>query len=114
MVEVLRMPADREPAAAAPVPALVRLEISNGNGVSGAAARLAETLDGAGLKTVRLTNVKNFGVPLSRIEYQREQRRMAQTLALRLGMRLRINDVKSTRADLRIVLGRDLAKKQGS
>ena len=95
------------PAAAQPMSALVRLEISNGNGVTGAAARLARSLDVEGLKTVRLTNVKNFDVPLSRIEYRQEQQRMATSLSERLGLPLKATDESSARADMRIVLGHD-------
>lgn len=128
LVEVLRVPAamvaapaPRAPSPEAPAgppatpqppstPALVRLEISNGNGVTGAAARLARSLDLEGLKTVRLTNVKNFDVPLSRIEYRREQQQMAESLSERLGLPLKAKDEKSPRADLRIVLGHDAAQ----
>lgn len=95
------------PAATPPVPAPVRLEISNGNGVAGAAARLARSLSMEGLKTVRLTNVRNFDVPISRIEYQREQKLMAESLSERLGLPLKAKSDKSPWADLRIVLGHD-------
>ncbi|SEO61001.1 LytR cell envelope-related transcriptional attenuator [Duganella sp. CF517] len=103
-----RMPmpgAPASPAAALPV----RLEISNGNGINGAAARLARSLSVEGLKTVRLTNVKNFGVPVSRIEYQMEQQAMAESLSERLGLPLTAKNEKSSRADMRIVLGHDAA-----
>jgi hypothetical protein len=96
------------PAAAIPaLPAPVRLEISNGNGISGAAARLARSLRVEGLKTVRLTNMKNFDVPISRIEYQREQQVMAESLSERLGLPLKADSGKSPHADMRIVLGHD-------
>jgi hypothetical protein len=85
----------------------VRLEISNGNGVNGAAARLARSLSVDGLKTVRLTNVRNFDVPISRIEYQREQQGMAESLSARLGLPLTAKSEKSPHADMRIVLGHD-------
>ena len=93
--------------AARPAPVPVRLEISNGNGVTGAAARLARSLSMEGLKTVRLTNVKNYDVPLSRIEYQREQQPMAESLSERLGLPLKAQSEKSPGADMRIVLGHD-------
>jgi hypothetical protein len=93
------------PTAAMPVP--VRLEISNGNGINGAAARLARSLSVEGLKTVRLTNMKNFDVPISRIEYQREQQVMAESLSERLGLPLKANGEKSPNVDMRIVLGHD-------
>jgi hypothetical protein len=88
--------------------AVVRLEISNGNGVSGAAARLARSLDVAGVKTVRLSNVRPFAVPQSRIEYQREQKKMAQALGRRLNLPLQPARGASAYADLRIVLGHDV------
>ena len=109
LVEVLRIPASGEPEAAAPAStAIVRLEISNGNGVTGAAARLARLLDVDGLKTVRLTNVRPFTVPLSRIEYQREQTVLARQLGDRLGLPLHKLRGNPAYADMRIVLGHDV------
>ncbi len=99
--------APAQPVPAQPVPALVRLEISNGNGVTGAAARLARSLNMDGLKSVRLTNVKNYDVPLSRIEYQREQQPMAESLSERLGLPLKAQSEKLPGTDMRIVLGHD-------
>jgi hypothetical protein len=128
LVEVLRVPATMiaapspmapspaAPAGPAPMPApapvlvMVRLEISNGNGVTGAAARLARSLSVEGLKTVRLTNVKNFDVPLSRIEYRQEQQQMAESLSERLGLPLKAKQETSPRADVRIVLGHDATR----
>ena len=120
LVEVLRVaptaavattPGPNAPAAPTPparsMPALVRLEISNGNGVAGAAARLARSLGAEGFKTVRLTNVKNFDVPLSRIEYQRGQQPMAESLSERLGLPLQAQSGGTPGADMRIVLGHD-------
>lgn len=83
----------------------VRLEISNGNGVAGAAARLARALDADGLKTVRLSNMRPFVVPLSRIEYQQEQKAAAQALGRLLHLPLQQRSIAY--ADLRIVLGHD-------
>jgi hypothetical protein len=104
LVEVLRISGSAgEPA----VPDLVRLEISNGNGITGAAARLARSLDVDGLKTVRLSNVKPFVVPNSRIEYQRDQQKMAQALSQRLKLPLQQRRDGVAYADMRIVLGHD-------
>ncbi|WP_158568026.1 MULTISPECIES: LytR C-terminal domain-containing protein [unclassified Duganella] len=108
LVEVLRVAASVETAPAAQG---VKLEISNGNGVAGAAARLARTLDAEGIKATRLTNVKPFVVPTSRIEYRRDQLLLAQTLAQRLGLALQAQNGKPVYADMRIVLGRDAIKK---
>lgn len=104
LVEVLRVTASGD---AAPVAQGVKLEISNGNGIAGAAARLARALDAEGIKATRLTNVKPFVVPLSRIEYRRDQQLLAQTLAQRLGLPLQAQNGKPVYADMRIVLGRD-------
>ncbi|MYM23087.1 hypothetical protein GTP46_10560 [Duganella sp. FT135W] len=87
---------------------IVRLEISNGNGVTGAAARLARSLDVDGVKTVRLSNVRPFVVPKSRIEYRHEQQEMAQALGRRLGLPLQAARGATAYADLRIVLGHDV------
>jgi hypothetical protein len=106
LVEVLRVPA-RESASAPSASSTVRLEISNGNGVTGAAARLARSLDVDGLKTVRLSNVRPFVVPLSRIEYQVDQKLLAQRLGDRLKLPLHKLRGDPAYADMRIVLGHD-------
>jgi hypothetical protein len=105
LVEVLRVAAagsKTEPA----LP-LVRLEISNGNGIAGAAARLARSLQAEGVTTVRLSNLRPFVVPLSRIEYPREQQATAQALSQKLGLPLQQRRGGSAYAELRIVLGHD-------
>lgn len=104
LVEVLRIPASSGDAGTA----LVRLEISNGNGINGAAARLARTLDADGLKTVRLSNLRPFVVPRSRIEYPQEQQAAAQALGSRLRLPLQQRRGGPAYADLRIVLGHDV------
>jgi hypothetical protein len=108
LVEVLRSGEAAGESAAVPT---LRLEISNGNGVAGAAARLARSLEVEGVKTVRLSNLRPFVVPLSRIEYPREQRQVAQALGRRLGLRLEQQleqrRAGSAYADMRIVLGHD-------
>lgn len=85
-----------------------RLEISNGNGVAGMAAALARTVAGDALQVVRLSNVRHFAVPSSRIEYQRPQEAAARVLAARLGLRVAAQGEARGSAELRIVLGRDL------
>lgn len=86
----------------------VRLEISNGNGVTGMAAALARTMRGDDVQVVRLTNLRPFAVPVSRVEYQSDQRAAAQALASRLGMAVTAPREGQQRAQVRIVLGRDL------
>jgi hypothetical protein len=110
LVQVMRVGAATQAQTPAPENTGLRLEISNGNGIAGAAARLARILKAEGIRTTRLTNMKNFGVPISRIEYQGDQRLPAQALARRLGLPLHARSDKSIYADMRIVLGRDVVQ----
>lgn len=104
LVEVLRSDAPE----AASMPTVVRLEISNGFGATGAAARLARALDVQGLKTVRLSNLRPFVVSHSRIEYPPAQQAVAQSLGRRLNMPLQQRQRGLAYADMRIVLGHDV------
>lgn len=107
--EAVAWTATRAPLARAQsVPAPLRLEISNGNGVTGMAARTARTLQGSQLRVVRLSNVPHFAVPISRIEYQQEQQAAASALSERLGVPLLVANPDCRRSDVRLVLGRDL------
>lgn len=96
-------------ASSAAPPDPVRLEISNGNGVTGAAAslaRVARTLDLDGVTTVRLTNARPFTVPRTRIEYPHAQRALAEALSHQLDIPLKVRRDTAPR-DVRIVLGHD-------
>jgi hypothetical protein len=106
LVEVVRTSAlaTSTPVTGLPPP---RLEISNGNGVTGAAARLALSLQSQGVTTVRLSNMRPFVVSVSRIEYPRDQQQLAQALGRRLGLRLQPRAERLAYADMRIVLGHD-------
>ena len=85
----------------------VRLEISNGNGVTGMAAALARAVRSDDVKVVRLTNMRPFAVPVSRIEYRADQQAAAQALAARLGMTATEPRADNQRAEARIGRGRD-------
>lgn len=85
----------------------LRLEISNGNGVTGMAARLARSLDEKEFRTVRLSNVKHFDVPVSRIEFQPERLEQARALATRLGLPVLAPSERRCAGEMRIVLGHD-------
>lgn len=91
-----------------PLPAIALLEISNGNGRQGMARRLARELRDPALKLVRLTNQKGFDVRRTRIEYQPAFRAAAERLALRVGASRPVEAGVPARADVRLVLGRDL------
>lgn len=114
MVLVRRVPAalsaplaHEEARAHAPSPAL-RLEISNGNGVTGLAARWARTLNRAGFRVVRLTNIKPFAETASRIEYRPQQQAAARDLSERVQVAQVAPCDRCTSADVRLVLGRDV------
>lgn len=97
-VQELRAPAD--------IAAL--LEIRNGNGINGMARRLARSMGDAGLRVVRLTNQKGFGVQRTRVEYLPAFREAAGRLAGRMGAGEMLAVDKADRANLRLVIGRDL------
>lgn len=128
-LELVRLPSQRALAHAAPAappvppapraqPALVFLEIRNGNGVPGMARSLARQVTGDGVQVARLSNEKGYQVRLTRIEHHADVREAAERLAARLGGRaagrfepvqiVQVDNCKPT--DMRLVLGQDLAR----
>ena len=102
-------PAPAMPGRGAPVLALV--ELRNGNGVPGMARTLARQLGKDGLKVARLSNQKGFGVRQTRVEYEAAYREAAERLASRFGD-VALQEVASCApANLRVVLGRDVARR---
>jgi len=90
-------------------PAIIAtLEISNGNGRQGMARQLSRELRDPGVKIVRLTNEKGFKVRVTRIEYQPAYRMVAERLAQRFGAPAPVEARMSGRANVRLVIGRDL------
>ena len=89
--------------------AVARLEIRNGNGVTGMARALARQIDAPGLRVTRLSNQPGFAVRHTRIEYDAAHVDAARDLAQRVGS-VHLQEVgRSAPANLRLVLGRDLA-----
>ena len=92
-------------------PAVARLEISNGNGVTGMARALARQIDAPGLRVTRLSNQPGFTVRHTRIEYDAAHVDAARRLAQRVGS-VHLQEVNHRApANLRLVLGRDLAQR---
>ncbi|MGV7211182.1 LytR C-terminal domain-containing protein [Oxalobacteraceae bacterium A2-2] len=91
-------------------PPALRLEISNGNGVTGMAARLGRELAGGPWKTVRLSNLRPYTEPRSRIEYGPRQQEAAQLLARSLKVVRTVARDDYRVADVRVVLGHDMRK----
>jgi hypothetical protein len=106
-VETIEEPQPEEEVAVAEV---TRLEIRNGNGVTGMARALARDMDDPGLRVVRLSNQKGFNVERTRVEYQSAFREVAAKLAERFAGAT-LQEVESCNtADVRLVIGRDLAR----
>lgn len=95
--------------AAAPAAKPYRIEVSNGNGVTGMARKVAGFLDGEGYSRARLTNQKPFKVASSQVQYRFGYREQAQTLVLNLPGRPGIAQADNLRGDIsiRVVLGKD-------
>lgn len=107
-------------AAPAAVPALAkqatplpRLEVINGNGATGMAARMRGMLGGMGISVLRLANQRPYGVQASSIIYRPGHAQAAAALALALGGMPQLQAADDggigAGADLRLLLGKDAA-----
>jgi tetratricopeptide (TPR) repeat protein len=87
-----------------------RLEISNGNGVTGAAKRMSQYLKTKGFITGRLTNADHFNHESSRIFYGKDQLKNAQALVESLpdGKKAELVDTNGGGNGIRLVLGMDM------
>lgn len=93
--------------------ALPRLEVINGNGETGMAARMRGMLGGMGISVLRLGNQRPYAVQTSSIVYRPGHAQAAAALALALGgmPQLEVADGGGigAGADLRLLLGKDAA-----
>jgi Tfp pilus assembly protein PilF len=105
--EAVKASVDKATADKTPPP-IAKLEISNGNGRQGMARQLSRQLRDPAVKVVRITNEKGFGVRQTRIEYRPAFRSVAERLAERLGSGMPVEAPSGSRADVRLVIGRDL------
>jgi|GEM_PF-2087391 len=88
----------------------LRLEVANGNGVNGMAARVREYLRGKGSNVIRISDAENFDYQESLLYYRNGTRIAAEGLAGRLplpGIRLIETDRLRPKTDARLVIGRD-------
>lgn len=87
-----------------------RIEVSNGNGVTGMAKKVAGFLGGEGYARARLTNQKPFHVVSSQVQYRTGYQDQAQLLALTLPSKPGIAKADNLRGDIgiRVVLGKDM------
>ncbi|WP_332860891.1 LytR C-terminal domain-containing protein [Janthinobacterium svalbardensis] len=93
--------------------ALPRLEVINGNGETGMAARMRGMLGGMGISVLRLGNQRPYGVQTSSIVYRPGHAQAAAALALALGGMPQLEGADGggigAGADLRLLLGKDAA-----
>ncbi len=106
-----RVQAAQQAQAAAPAASPYRIEVSNGNGVTGMARKVAGFLDGEGYSKARLTNQKTFAVSSSRIQYRQGYQEEARLLLKKLPGQPDLVQTEDMRKDIsvQIVLGKDMA-----
>lgn len=103
------MPADRPSAPRA------RVEISNGNGITGMAKRVGTYLKDGGFAAARLTNQQGFGVAATRVEYRDGHEAEARQVAAAMPHSVDVTPSTSLRRDIgvRLVLGKDMTGSLG-
>ena len=91
------------------LPAIVRLEISNGNGIAGLARRVGGYLRSLGMNSPRLTNQRPFDQRHTQIQYVRSMGDSARDLKAALGTPadLVMTPTIDRNAQIRVVLGKD-------
>lgn len=89
----------------------LRVEVSNGNGVTGMARRVGAYLRGSGFPATRFTNQAIFTVAASRVEYRAGLEADARRIAAAMPQFVAVVPGDGLRKDIgvRLVLGRDLA-----
>lgn len=92
-----------------------RVEVSNGNGVSGMARKVGFHLKEGGLDATRLTNHPGFGVATTRVEYRSGHEVEARQVAAAMPFRVAVLLSADLRHDIgvRLVLGKDLMGNRG-
>lgn len=93
----------------------VSVEIVNGNGINGAAARLRQLLRERGVEVGRLANRLPYDSPHTQVLYRSGQADAAQEMAKRLPVDAAVGSAPagSTRADLSVLLGHDVRQGAG-
>lgn len=86
-----------------------RLEVSNGNGITGMAKHVSGWLKGEGFTPVRLTNDKPFNKPATQIQYRAGYQKEAEKLNAALSRPATLLETDHLRADIqvRLMLGKD-------
>jgi Tfp pilus assembly protein PilF len=95
------------------VKGFLRVEVSNGNGVSGFARKIGKFLKSQGYPTARLTNQKKYNILNTQIQYREGYQADAERLQASFSQDFEIIERTDMRPDvnLRILLGKDIALK---
>lgn len=93
-----------------------RVEVSNGNGVTGMARRVGTYLKDSGFAAARLTNQHGFGVAATRVEYRDGYEAEARQVAAAMQRSVDIAPSTTLRHDIgvRLVLGKDMTGSLGA
>lgn len=88
----------------------LRTEVVNGNGRTGAAARMGRWLKQMGAKGPRLSNHRPFDTAQTTVQYRPGQIEPARALARQMAVPVKLSEMPNlgTDCDLRVVLGHDL------
>ncbi len=88
-----------------------RLEVSNGNGITGMAKRTSLMLTDNGLPKARLTNFRPFQQSQTIIHYRAGFQEQAMAINLKFGGQLKMVEAKYLRAntDVKLLLGKDMS-----
>ncbi len=101
------------PLATETAPETVRLEIANGNGVTGLAKRTSSSLQRKGYAVTRLTNQVPYTQMITEIQYRQGQENQAKRLNALLSAPAKVVESSQLRKDVgvRLVLGRDAVQR---
>jgi hypothetical protein len=107
--------ADQAAASTPPRLAGVSVEIVNGNGINGAAARLRLRLQEQGVKVGRLANLRPYNSPHTQVLYRPGKAEAARAVVNRMPVDAHIAPAPagSTRADLSVLIGLDVRHSAG-
>ncbi len=112
VLSVLTAHAAAAPGTANPDSKHVRLEVSNGNGVTGMARHVSGFMQQSGFARARLTNQKPFRQVQTEIHYQPGNQAEADNIGRMMPRQVALVESDKLRKDIqvRIVLGRDIAQ----
>ena len=96
-----------------PEPETVKLEVSNGNGVTGLAKRTSSSLQRRGYAAARLTNQLPYTQRVTEIQYRQSQENQAKRLNALLSAPAKLVESSrlNPRVGVRLVLGRDMVQR---